>query len=103
MAAPVVWEDISMANLLTLEILSGYPRPVINIGEDITCLIDSGSDTPVWTQGADRLLDSFAVEKVEGKSFFFQALEPVMRLLTYIQYTTSSLKVRQKKEFRVTG
>ena len=70
MAAPVVWEDISMANLLTLEILSGYTRPVINIGEDITCLIDSGSDTPVWTQGADRLLDSFAVEKVEGKKFF---------------------------------
>ena len=58
-----------MANLLTLEILLGYTRPVINLDHDITCLIDTGSDTPVWTQGADRLMDSFDAELIDGKKF----------------------------------
>ena len=63
-------EDISMVSLLTLEIINGFTRPVIPVFEDTTCLIDSGADTPVWTQGADRLKDIFGdrVEKIEGKT-----------------------------------
>ena len=40
-----------MANLLTFKMLSGYTRPVVSIAKDVTCLIDTGADTPVWTQG----------------------------------------------------
>ena len=58
-----------MASLLTLEILLGYTRPVFSLKDNITCLIDSGADTPVWTQGEDRLKDVFEVEKIEGKKF----------------------------------
>lgn len=58
-----------MASLLTLEILLGYTRPVFSLKDNITCLIDSGADTPVWTQGGDRLKDAFEVEKIEGKKF----------------------------------
>ena len=58
-----------MAKLLTLDILYGYNRPVIQISKDITCLIDTGADTPVWTQGAVRLKDSFKAERIDGKKF----------------------------------
>ena len=58
-----------MASLLTLKVLSGYTRPVVSIGEDITCLIDTGADTPVWTQGSETLHDVFEAEKIEGKKF----------------------------------
>lgn len=58
-----------MASLLTLEVLSGYTRPVFSLKDNITCLVDSGADTPVWTQGAERFMDVFQVEKVEGKKF----------------------------------
>ena len=52
-------EDISMVSLLTLEIITGFTRPVCQLSEDATCLVDSGADTPVWTQGAERLMDTF--------------------------------------------
>ncbi len=58
-----------MANLLTLRVLDGYTRPVISIGDDVTCLIDTGADTPVWTQGAEILEDVFKAELVNGKKF----------------------------------
>lgn len=89
-----------MANLLTLEILTGYTRPVVSLkthisnnateGKDaqasngsgtkeeiettnhkdnVTCLIDSGADTPVWTQGEERLLRAYKAEKIQGKKF----------------------------------
>lgn len=58
-----------MARLLTLEVISGYTRPVIQLKEDTTCLIDTGADVPVWTQGADRLKDLFEAEKVVGKKY----------------------------------
>ena len=50
-----------MVNLLTLRvmIIPGFTRPVIQISDDTTCLVDSGADTPVWTQGlkADESAD----------------------------------------------
>ena len=59
-----------MESLLTLEILTGYTRPVFSLKNNITCLIDTGADTPVWTQGVERLKDAFEVELVMGKKFF---------------------------------
>ena len=58
-----------MANLLTLEIIAGYTRPVISLIDGLTCLIDSGADTPVWTQGSERLCRTFKAEQVNGKKF----------------------------------
>jgi len=61
-----------MVSLLTLEIITGFTRPVFQLSEDATCLVDSGADTPVWTQGAERLMDTFGenrIQKVEGKNF----------------------------------
>ena len=62
-----------MVNLLMLRIMNvpGFTRPVIQVSDDATCLVDSGADTPVWTQGADRLKDIFGdrAEKVPGKKF----------------------------------
>ena len=62
-----------MVNLLTLKIMiiPGFTRPVIQVSEDATCLVDSGADTPVWTQGAERLKDIFGdrAEIVPGKKF----------------------------------
>ena len=68
--APEEWEGIFMANLLTLEIIAGYTRPVFSLKNNITCLIDTGADTPVWTQGVDRLNDAFQAEQIKGKKFF---------------------------------
>ena len=45
-----------MANLLTLRVIKGYTRPIISLGKEVTCLIDTGADTPVWTRGSERLL-----------------------------------------------
>lgn len=59
-----------MANLLTLEIIAGYTRPVFSLKNNITCLIDTGADTLVWTQGVDRLNDAFQAEQIKGKKFF---------------------------------
>ena len=35
----------------------------------ITCLVDTGADTPVWTQGSDTLNDMFTAKQVVGKKF----------------------------------
>ncbi len=53
-----------MANLLTFKMLSGYTRPVVSIAKDVTCLIDTGADTPVWTQGSETLKDVYFVNPV---------------------------------------
>ena len=58
-----------MTSLLTLDIIPGYTRPVITIKDGTTCLFDMGADTPVWTQGAERLKYTFGAEKVDGKYF----------------------------------
>ncbi|MBR1742616.1 MAG: hypothetical protein IJ733_12275 [Lachnospiraceae bacterium] len=58
-----------MVKLLTFKMLSGYTRPVVSIAKDVTCLIDTGADTPVWTQGRETLNDVFEAERVEGKKF----------------------------------
>ena len=62
-------EGISMASLLTLDIVDGYVRPVVLVKDDITCLIDTGADIPVWARGLERLKDAFNAEIVEGKKF----------------------------------
>ena len=58
-----------MANLLTLKVLKGYTRPVVSLREGLTCLIDSGADTPIWTKGAERLGRFYKSEKVAEKKF----------------------------------
>lgn len=58
-----------MVSLLTFDILVRYTRPVVSLGEDLTCLIDSGADTPVWTQGSTRLEESFQASLVTDKKF----------------------------------
>ena len=59
-----------MASLLTLEIIAGYIRPVFSLKNNITCLIDTGADTPVWTQGVERLHDAFHAEQIKDKRCF---------------------------------
>ena len=44
-----------MASLLTLDIVDGYVRPVVLVKDDITCLIDTGANIPVWMRGEERL------------------------------------------------
>ena len=58
-----------MANLLTLNIMDGYTRPVVLLEKDVTCLFDTGADIPVWTQGSATLGKAFKAEKIEGKKF----------------------------------
>lgn len=58
-----------MANLLTLRMIKKYTRPVISLQKDVTCLIDTGADTLVWTRGSKRLLSSFQVELVRDKKY----------------------------------
>ncbi|MBQ7678378.1 MAG: hypothetical protein IJT34_00820 [Butyrivibrio sp.] len=58
-----------MVSSLTLRILKGYARPVVSLKGGLTCLIDSGADTPVWTKGAERLCRFYNAEKVMGKKF----------------------------------
>ena len=48
-----------MASLLTLDIVAGYGRPVVLLKEDITCLIDTGANIPVWTRGSQKLINAF--------------------------------------------
>ena len=65
----LVIRGIFMVNLLTLDILTGYTRPVVSLKKNVKCLIDSGADTPVWTQGAERLQHKLDAKKIEGKKF----------------------------------
>ena len=58
-----------MGNLLTLNIMDGYTRPVVLLENDVTCLFDTGADIPVWTQGSAALGQTFRAEKIEGKKF----------------------------------
>lgn len=58
-----------MASLLTLKILEGYTRPVVMLGKRVTCLIDTGSDIPVWTRGSIALKKAYQAERIDGKKF----------------------------------
>ena len=69
MRVPAVQGDISMASLLTLKIMTGYTRPVVSLADDVTCLVDTGADTPVWTQGSESLQKLFSAKQVLGKKF----------------------------------
>ena len=64
-----------MANLLTLNIMDGYTRPVVLLEKDVTCLFDTGADIPVWTQGSEALKKVFSAEKIKGKKFLL--LKPI--------------------------
>ena len=61
---------------------------MIAIGGDVTCLVDTGADTPVWTQGNDTLCDFFKAEKIEEKKFIFPATA-----FTYMNYTIRNVGV----------
>ena len=58
-----------MENWLRLELDSNYSRPVIMLDGVINCLIDTGSDTPVWTWGRELLVSKLKAKKEEGKHF----------------------------------
>ena len=58
-----------MASLLTLDVVDGYFRPVVLLKDDITCLIDTGANIPVWTRGADMLRAAYHAEIIDGKKF----------------------------------
>ncbi len=58
-----------MANLLMLELISRYTRPVILLNQHINCLIDTGADTPVWTEGDLPLIKEFNAVLVEDKNY----------------------------------
>lgn len=58
-----------MESLLTLRVIKGYTRPIISLGKEVSCLIDTGADTPVWTRGSERLLNAFHAERIENKHF----------------------------------
>ena len=58
-----------MANLLTLNVLEGYDRPVVSLKDGISCLIDTGANIPVWTRGAEMLLNAFHAEKLKDRQF----------------------------------
>ena len=58
-----------MANLLMLELISRYTRPVILLNRHINCLIDTGADTPVWTEGIKTLEKEFNAIPVENKNY----------------------------------
>ena len=66
-----------MANLLTLDIVNGYDRPVVLVKDDITFLIDTGANIPVWTRGLERLKDAFNAEIVESKKFILSGFGKV--------------------------
>ena len=42
---------------------------MVSLGGGITCLIDTGADTPVWTQGGETLMDTFKAQKIPDKVF----------------------------------
>lgn len=58
-----------MANWLKIKLATNYTRPVIDVGKHITCLIDTGADTPVWTQGSTPLVKLLSAKKIPGKHF----------------------------------
>ena len=58
-----------MVNLLKLELSSQYSRPVIVVNDHIYCLIDTGANTPVWTYGADTLIEEFDAVEITGIKF----------------------------------
>ena len=92
-------EDISMVSLLTLEIITGFTRPVFQLSEDATCLVDSGADTPVWTQGAERLIDTFGedrIQEVDGKKFLLSGFGKGYEVVNV--YIIKNLELKDMKD-----
>ena len=81
-----------MANLLTLDIIDGYTRPVVLLKEDITCLIDSGADVPVWTRGSDKLLSSYQAKQIQGKKFLLSGFGKEAEIVNV--YSISDLEIK---------
>lgn len=83
-----------MANLLTLDIIDGYTRPVVLLKEDITCLIDSGADVPVWTRGSDKLLGSYQAKQIQGKKFLLSGFGKEAEIVDV--YSISDLELKDE-------
>lgn len=66
-----------MASLLTLDIVAGYGRPVVLLKEDITCLIDTGANIPVWTRGSQKLINAFQASLIKDKKFILSGFGKV--------------------------
>ena len=58
-----------MATLLKLELSSHYTRPIFLLKKKVSCLIDTGADTPVWTAGKGPLIAEFGAEPVPDKLY----------------------------------
>jgi|GEM_PF-3740864 len=81
-----------MASLLTLDIVDGYVRPVVLVKDDITCLIDTGANIPVWTRGEERLKDAFDAEIIEGKKFVLSGFGKVAEKVDAYRVSDFSLE-----------
>lgn len=88
-----------MANLLTLNIMDGYTRPVVLLEKDVTCLFDTGADIPVWTQGSEALEKVFSTEKIEGKKFLLSGFGKEPEIVE--AYRISDLVLKGEDEDKV--
>ena len=88
-----------MANLLTLNIMDGYTRPVVLLEKDVTCLFDTGADIPVWTQGSEALKKVFSAEKIKGKKFLLSGFGKEPEIVG--AYRISDLVLKGEDEDRV--
>ena len=89
-----------MASLLTLKIVEGYTRPVVMVGKKVTCLIDTGADTPVWTRGSKALRKEFKAERVEGKVFILPstAFSHMNYMVRNMDVESPVLEIEHKKD-----
>ena len=88
-----------MASLLTLKILDGYTRPVVSLGENITCLVDTGADTPVWTEGVEALESCFQTKKIEGKKFVLSGFGKEPEIVDV--YRVSDIILKENDESKI--
>ena len=58
-----------MANWLMLDMKKRYTRPIVTLDGGISCMIDTGADTPVWTTGSDTIERELNARKVEDKHY----------------------------------
>lgn len=72
-----------MENWLRLELDSNYSRPVIMLDGVINCLIDTGSDTPVWTWGRELLVSKLKAKKEEGKHFLLSGFGKNLKIKSF--------------------
>lgn len=81
-----------MAKLLTLDIIDGYTRPVVLLKNDITCLIDTGADVPVWTRGSNKLKGTYNATQIKDKKFLLSGFGKEAELVDVYRITDFELK-----------